>query len=525
MAKKYTSFKEFFASETIEFHKEVETAVHNDENIANNRLFVWNFEEIDLEEFLKYFQVYKNSPINIVSRQTLSGNLMRKMNSMLREGYNPIECMLYASKTINMKLQNDKELQDILAERIKDMYLKEEAETIAVLENIIKMWTWVPQVSVVIAAVGLIGDNQELLDSIMINYAEDPYYKIKVFYALMKNKSLNNLERAMKIVMNLQDSEEDNILGKVFIKEIGGFGYEGNKLVAKYYENPGVSRIGGKVLKKIMLKDNTLSANVQDDLYRRMLANKSTKDELAYKDFVNDCYEKYDDNAFYLSRFSRPDIGSFLKDALEDDNLSPKNRNTAIVSLGIAGAKGYMPAAAILNTCERKGGNEYAVVVASIILGDAIYVTKLVDMFCTKKDFELSELYGVLRDAGFVNYKSCVRMVEEELEKKFRMLLETEDYEQLDCLTSNFQMFWNKKLYSLLSKQLLEQMQEVLLIYAQNEIPMPQTIVISIIETIVHSWNKEVEKVMFTLYNQSANQKVQEVSFKKLKTRKIEEPE
>ena len=183
MAKGYTSLKDLLANENLELARDIEKVVHQDENIANNRLFVWNFEQVDLEEFLTYFQMYKDRIVSVTLRQNLSSQLMRKVNNMIREGYNPVECMLYASKCINMRLQNDKELQTILAERIRDAYLAQEDETIAVIKNILKMWTWVPQINVVITAIGLIGDNQELLDNIMLNYAEDPIYKTKVFYA------------------------------------------------------------------------------------------------------------------------------------------------------------------------------------------------------------------------------------------------------------------------------------------------------------------------------------------------------
>lgn len=525
MAREYNSFEELMNS-GYKFERAVEQVVHNDENIANNRLFVWNFEEADLEEFLGYFEIYKNSQISISARQTLNGNLMRKMNGMIREKYNPVECMLYASKVINNKLENDNELQEILAERIKDVYLKQETETISVIKNIIRMWTWIPQVRVVITAVGIIGDNKELLDDIMMYYSEDLIYKQKVFYALMKNKSIDNLERAMKIIMSLQDTEEDNKIGKAFVKEITGFGYDGSKIVAKYYDNPGVSRTGSKILKKIRLRaDEPDTGNSQDDsLFRSTLANKSFKDDMAYNDFLENCRERYDNNTFYLCRFSRPDIGSFLKEVLEDKKLNDDNRDTAIISLGIIGIKGYSPASAIIASCEKRGGNEYAVILANILLGNEKYADKLAGVLCSKKDYELSRLYKIIRNSSIINYKEQLGLVQQKLEKSFRNLLEKEDYPSLDCLVSNFQILWSKKLYSILSKNILSQIKDLLFIYSENKIPVPQNIIISLIETIVHNWNADVEKALFALYKNSDNRQVQETSLKKLKERKTDAP-
>lgn len=523
--RRYNSFADFFAEGQYELKRDVEVAIHNDENIANNRLFVWNFEEVDLEEYLEYFKIYKSTQINVASRQNLSGNLMRKMNAMIREGYNPVECMLYASKIINMRLRNDTELQIILGERIKDVYIKQSAETISVLENIMDMWTWAPQIKVVITAIGLIGDNQELLDKMMINYAEDPSYKKKVFYALLENKSLVNLERILKIIMNLQDNEEDNAIGRAFTKEITYFGYEGIKMIAKYYENPAISRIGTRVLKRIMLKEGVISdPNGDDELYRKNLANKSAKDDLAFKDFREECYERYDDDAFFLARFSRVEIGEFLKDAIEDKKLTDTQRDTAIISLGIIGGKGYQPAEAILDKCEKRGCNEYAVTIAKVILGDKAYAQKLAQYMSVSKDYELSDLYRVIRASGIVNSPSVKKLVQDALEDEFINLLEKRDYQKLEYLTGNFQMFHDKKLWAFLSWNMLEDMREVLMIYSKNGTDLPTSIAISLIETVVPNWSNDVEKTIFTLYKNSDNSKVRELSYKKLKERKIEAP-
>ncbi len=525
---KYNSFRSFFENAGLQVRQEFETAVHVDENIANNRLFVWHFEEADLEEFLEYFKMYKESNMRDASKIKLSSHLNSKMSEMIREGYNPVECMLYASKVINMELQYNIELQDRLAECIRSVYLKQETETIAVLKNIIEMWSWIPQVKVVISAIGLIGDNQELLDKILFYYGEDPNYKTKVFYAFMQNKSVENLERVLKIIMDLQECEEDNILGKVFIKQISGFGYEGSKLIKKYYDNPGISKVGSKVLKKIMFQDNTIAATEKDASWaRNMLANNSLKDDLAYQEFVADCQEKYDDNAMYLCRFSRPDIGDFLKNAIEDEKLNQKNRNTAIISMGIVGYKGYAQAASVLKTCEDREENEYAVIVAKILLNEKEYAGKLVDIFCRKMEYELSELYGLLKSANVISYNYAVNLISASFENKWKALLREENdshMNELNCLASNFQIFWDKHLYAFLSQNILGEICNLLMGYARNSVIFPSGIVISLIETIVHSWNRDVETTMFALYKNAVDEKVQEVSFKKLKERKIEAP-
>ena len=75
----YNSFEEL-GNSGIEFQKRIETVEYEDENVANNRLFVWQFERADLEEFVRMFEIYKGRPINGNSRQELNGSLSKKMN-------------------------------------------------------------------------------------------------------------------------------------------------------------------------------------------------------------------------------------------------------------------------------------------------------------------------------------------------------------------------------------------------------------------------------------------------------------
>lgn len=524
MAKGYSSFDAFFESEGMNLKREVETAVQRDENIANNRLFVWNFEEVDLEEFVEIFTNFKEEKTTPSSRQNMSSVLLRKMGNMMREGYNPVECMLYASKIINKKLQNDNEVQSILAERIRDVYIKQEGETEAVLKNIIEMWTWVPQIKVVIMAIGLIGDNEELLDLVAHNYMEDTNYRTKVFYAFVHNKTSANLDRVMKLIMNLKDTEEDALLGRLFQKEINGFGIEGIQVIEKYYDNPAVSRSGSKVLRKIMLKGGNISNSEDDDMYRSNLAKRSEREEGAYHEFMQDCRERRDERALFLARFSKGEAGTFLKEVLEQDSLTDSARSTALVSVAILGLKGYSPARAIIEKAEDKDNKDYGAMVAKILLGDDSAAEELVKTLCENQDYELSGLYRVLRAANILNYQKETDKVRRKIRDKFKEYVEDRNYNPLIYLTANFQMFWDNRLYSLLDIETIKAMCDVLNEYAGNAVNIPETIVISMIETLMYSYSKEVEEVLFALYKNSNNRKIQELCFKKLKGREIQAP-
>ena len=61
MAKAFNSFSDFLENAGMEFEKTVETISRQDENIANNRLFVWNFEAVDLQEMVDIFEVFQRN--------------------------------------------------------------------------------------------------------------------------------------------------------------------------------------------------------------------------------------------------------------------------------------------------------------------------------------------------------------------------------------------------------------------------------------------------------------------------------
>lgn len=525
--KTFHTFTDFFQNTGLQFEKTLETVSRQDENMANNRLFVWNFESADLEEMVDVFSIFKRDTSNENSRLKLGSALSRKMNAMLREEYNPIECMLYASKVINYKLSNDRSTQEILAERIRDIYIKRETETIDILKNIMDMWTWVPQLKVVITAIGLIGENEDLLDLVSLNYGEDENLKSRAFHAFMQNKSISNLKRALKIITNLQNTEEDQIMGRRFSKEVNGFGWDGLKLIEKYNDNPAVSRTGKNVIRKIIRNNSNIIEETNDDeMYMETLAEKSARDDVSFKDFMEDCRERRDRRVCFLCRFSRAEAGQFLKEVLETPKgLDLGSRNAAIISLAILGQKGYTPAAAIIKECYRDDDDNYAPMVAEIILKNRFAIQKLVHIWCQKTDHELYELFGLLKTSNLKYYKDSLEEIQKYLYKVFIELIESNNYVSFEILTGNLQILWDKKLYFIIPIELLEHIQRLLLAYSNGEFhDMPEQIILSMIDTIVHGWNSSVEKVIFSLFHNSENKKVQQMSYKILQSREVQAP-
>lgn len=505
-------------SAEIEIHRTVETVDPRDENIVNNRVFVWNFEKSDLNEFINYFKIYRNMQINAASRLTLNSRLNGKVNAMLNEGYIPIECMLYASKVINSKLRNDRELENILAERIREVYLKKTYESIEVFKNILDKWTWEPQLRVVISAIGLIGDNEELLDEIFQRFADHEKFKVAVFYAFLKNKTATNLERAMKIIMSLQeDIPNDQQIGNIFKKEFFKFGELGTKALEKYADNPGISHLGKRIFKQI-----TLKIGVSNET-ESVIANKSKEDGNAYLEFLAYC-ESTDNptQAAFLCRFSRPDIAKdFLIDFLRKDTISDDARQTGLISMAYLKANGFSDAKEIVREFKSNERCRYGYLMAMLILHDIEAAQTIVDILTQKPEHKLQDFYKRLINADIKNNAGALKLIQQEIQSRLYYLLRSNDAPaDLITLTDNIKAFWNRKTSYLLSETCLKTISSALSDYAQNAIKLDENVVISLISIRKnHHYNDEFEKILFSLYENNDSSKLRNFIYQILKSR------
>lgn len=533
----YKTFKDFFKDKIdngeLVVKEAIETVDEKDENIANNRLFVWNFEKKHLSAFIDIFDRYNSKSTNISSRRILQSEIEGIVNDMIRSGYNPVECLLYASKVINMKLQNDRTLRNVISEEIRDIYKRQKDETIKVIEHIIDMWTWTPQIKIVISSIGYIGDNEQLFDKILNTYGEDDIYKLEVFYALFDNKTPENLERCLKIIISLKDLKEDNIIAKRFVDGVDCLGALGIEAVRKYANTPGVSKYGKKVLHKVMLKyDDNLDFSENDQMYLKQLVKRSFNEDEAYIEFLDYCLKHYksknNNDVFFFSRFAKISIAEdFLIKVLQENKISNQhNINTAIISLGYLGSKG----ADVLNALkmlETKPSNEYAVLVAYILMYNRLknnfYIERLVDIFANNKEYELGELYNVLKNADMAKNTFILPYIQRALVDKFYELVHKRNYSSLRFLTLNLQLFSSVKLFSFISEDLHSMIYDFLKNYVESYTNIKSDIIINLINVIACKWNQNVEKIMFMLYR-SQDMKVQQVALKKLQERDIQPP-
>ena len=116
-------------------------------------------------------------------------------------------------------------------------------------------------------------------------------------------------------------------------------------------------------------------------------------------------------------------------------------------------------------------------------------------------------------------------MIQSLIYESFTEFAAQKDYESLGILTGNLNVLWEKKLYFLLSAEMLKYIQKLLLDYAEGrEEGLTEEIVIAMIGVIVHSWGNSVEDVIFCLLHHAESKKVQQMSYKILQGKDVQAP-
>lgn len=494
----------------LDLHQNIESHEHDDENSADTRLFVWNFSPDDVKLFVGIFERYNVRPDNSISRNILNGELQRQCNAMLIEKCNPVECMLYASKVSNSRF-ND-ELIDLLAARIKTVYDDHPDETVEVLQHIFDRWTWAPQRNAAIIAVGLIGKDEELLDSIypLVN---DNALKRSVFRAFVHRKSQTNLGRAMDVVISLRGNEDiDRELGEIFIDEFNGFASIGIDTLKEYLNGSyAITRYGFTVLNKIA---RNVKLNVGDN-YIDNLATLSRDDDEAYNEFLDVCHKRNDEYVTFRCRFSRREIISdFLEPLLKSDLAAPLAKNNAIVSiaqLSCGRRKGtdmVAKAKEIIREHQQDPDNKFACMASLILLGDGVARDNFMTTLCHEPANNLSELYWWLSNASVVKMSETVNNLRRALHARLVDTFRNGYYVEMENLASNLRIFKSRNLGELITKELLDEIKQLLRDYVENTKLMSERAVTGLIDVGVRFDEGDFTRVLFMLYEQRANRVV-----------------
>lgn len=273
MSKKFNSFKELrehFPDIPNDTHATVNHSGNYSKNVSvetivNNSLFLFEFEESHVHNFLKVYNYYLKN--NVRQRYNTLQNDLRAIGFDLIDNFsiNPIECMLYASKIIDSYL-SDVKLSRTIAKVIKMFYerLGHDIYT-ETLFHVVQYWgKWESQIKICIMASSK-SMEYDLAEYIFDNFFDNLFYKVEVFSSMMDSKLELFIPTILEIINELNPSEEtDRIIGNLFEKRFPLNFSQHN--IDKYIGMVPISK-SPYVLRKL---EPYLGASTQSSLVRRM---------------------------------------------------------------------------------------------------------------------------------------------------------------------------------------------------------------------------------------------------------------
>ncbi len=493
----------------LEFRQQIETHMQADENSADTRLFVWNFAPNDIKKFVGIFENFNRRPDSDMSRRNLNNDLYKKCNSMLAENCLPIECMLYASKVINSKF--DDELENILAERIEAVYRTNGDETIEVLKHICDYWTWTPQLRAAIIAIGMIGESEELFDR--INRFVDNYeLKKSVFRAFLQKKTPENLDRAMGIVINLKNSDDvDKQLSEMLINEFNGFAGTGLNVLKEHLSSSyAISKLGVSTLNKIA---RNLGIAIGDK-YLDELARRSRDEDPAYNEFLALCHQKNDDEVAFRCRFSRQEIiADFLAPLMKSENALKITKDNALISIAQlsslkrSDSKMVPTTKAIIKEYQSNPENQLVCIVAGLLVGDRDAIENFAKLLSLEPERKIHDLYSFLNNAS-ITKKLILTSIQRAICDHFIETFRTGYMIEMENFASNLQTFKARNVGELISDRCLKEINAVLLNYIRDGSTLSDKAVIGLISTGIGYSKNNFAELLFQIYAKTQSTKV-----------------
>ncbi len=517
----------------IETEKPIDTYEHENEDSARNRMFIWQFTPDDIKNFVGIFETYNTRPDTDVAREALSTALHKRCMQMLNARCLPIECMLYASKVSNARMNEN--LINVLAVRIKDIYRSPGRGDITVeaLEHIINNWIWVPQVRAAIVAVGLIRDRDELFDCIM-PLVNGEALKQSIFSALMQKKNKANLDRALGIISTLEATNDiDRNISAMFQAECNGFttlGIDYLKTRLNDYLHDStvyLNNLGRSTLRNVANIWNVTPAGREID----ELARRSRDDDQAYHEFLDMCRERNDEEVTFRCRFSRRDIiDDFLIQLIQSDDASVQSKANSFIAIAQLScsrrpnARRVDSAKDLLRRYKNQRDHEFACLTSLMLLCDRDAIQEFVSLMRQKTPRELHNLYSLLNTASLMRSRDAVPLISAAVSRELADIFDNGWSYEMYNFASNLREFRRRNVDQLISIDCLRLIKSILLKYAADTSLLDADAVNALIDVAVMFRLDGVTDVLFKLYDQHSNADVRAHARKKLIGLGIEDP-
>lgn len=168
-------------------------------------LFTETFDEEDVKDFIALAGMS-----SMMADEVVKGELQRKIASMQKEGKQPLQCLVYATKQNEKVFYNNEKRVAVWAGVIADTVNQNQVYALSVDHMLVNWGIWKNQISMLIAACGNIKQNERLDEVIRDLYtdSDDDKVRFTVMKILLHGLNRANYQCAFLMLKNTDSSSE-----------------------------------------------------------------------------------------------------------------------------------------------------------------------------------------------------------------------------------------------------------------------------------------------------------------------------
>lgn len=224
-------------------------------------LFTETFDEQDVKDFISLVEMSINTEDEIIE-----GELKRKIQNMIKNGKEPLQCMVYATKNDEKLFQNNEKKMLTWAKVIANTVNSNIHYSSSINHMLVNWSLWKCQISLLINACGFIKQNENLdmvIRDLYTNYDDD---KIKyiVIKRMFQSHNKDNYASAFEILKNSDFTRSDRKYFNVLKRKVeNSTAQEIEKLYASFKKTQGFNIPKRKKIERLFFENNKENEIIQ----------------------------------------------------------------------------------------------------------------------------------------------------------------------------------------------------------------------------------------------------------------------
>lgn len=243
-------------------------------------LFTEIFDEQDVKDFMVLAE-----RSSVMDDEIILGELKRKMSAMSKEGKQPLQCMVYATKQNEKVFYNNEKKVAIWAQAIAESANSNLDSVLSINHMLVNWGIWKRQIMMLITACGYIKKNEkldEVIRDLYINYDDDKV-KYTVIKRLLHGLNEANYRAAFAILKNADfiGADTDRKYFNILKKKVENASPEERE--ALYAAFRGTQGFGGAKRKRI---DALFAEKEESELVKKLMNPSQSKRMLFLRKYI-----------------------------------------------------------------------------------------------------------------------------------------------------------------------------------------------------------------------------------------------